>query len=309
VKTIPQRYAGPTTLGVDTSRWQERDGDARTVDINYAALRRAGVRFAVVRTGDGTQTTRTSVPDPVGALYASAAADEGLLVAGYHFFRGSLDGAEQARIALEVERVSGVRFGFHAVDTEGAPSRIVAGVAARPATGAWRDVRQPKASDTGVTTPRVLEEIKAFVDTIEAAGRRAIVYGRVALHWYFSQIPIEAPWLYALPIWVPSYGSVPEVPCFPNGTAAWPPWSLWQYTGTGRIAGIAGDADLNRFRGDEAELARWWDPATRTTPAAPSPIEAAYADLLRHALGAKAVGDQDAAERLLAAAEGLGAKT
>lgn len=35
------------------------------------------------------------------------------------------------------------------------------------------------------------------------------------------------------------------------------PWSFWQYTGTGIVPGIKGDADLNAFNGNEAEWRRW----------------------------------------------------
>lgn len=34
-------------------------------------------------------------------------------------------------------------------------------------------------------------------------------------------------------------------------------WSFWQYSGTGRVPGIAGNVDLNAFAGSRAQWARW----------------------------------------------------
>jgi hypothetical protein len=39
--------------------------------------------------------------------------------------------------------------------------------------------------------------------------------------------------------------------------APWATWTLWQYSAEGRIAGVPGPLDLNRFRGDELALAAW----------------------------------------------------
>ena len=35
------------------------------------------------------------------------------------------------------------------------------------------------------------------------------------------------------------------------------PWTFWQYTGTGSIPGIKGDADINVFAGDAATWKKW----------------------------------------------------
>jgi lysozyme len=35
------------------------------------------------------------------------------------------------------------------------------------------------------------------------------------------------------------------------------PWRFWQYTGTGEVPGMRGDADINVFNGDAAEWRKW----------------------------------------------------
>lgn len=34
-------------------------------------------------------------------------------------------------------------------------------------------------------------------------------------------------------------------------------WSFWQYTGTGRVSGVAGDVDINAFAGNRNDWQRW----------------------------------------------------
>lgn len=310
-KRRAQPYDGPTVLGVDTSRWQERDGDSTTVDVDYPEMRAEGARFAVVRTGDGTQTTRKSRPDPVAVVYAQAAAAADLLVAFYHYMRGCLSGAEQAEIALEVIRRSGVRPGFLAIDVEGAPAKIVDGKLERPASGAWRDVKQKKAEDRGITTEELLEQLLAFVLVAQAAEIRVIVYGGAALHWYLAQRREELPpWLAVLPLWLAQYRKVPHAPTLPSGAFAWPPWVIWQYTGKGTVDGDDVDevgefrGDMNRFRGDEAELEKWWFDLPDTIP--PSAPTFDREEILRLSDRAKNFDDRDAALELLEAYERLG---
>ena len=35
------------------------------------------------------------------------------------------------------------------------------------------------------------------------------------------------------------------------------PWVFWQYTGTGRVPGVKGDADINVFKGDAKAWRSW----------------------------------------------------
>jgi lysozyme len=51
------------------------------------------------------------------------------------------------------------------------------------------------------------------------------------------------------PLWVAHYGvTQPTVP------VPWSGWTLWQYTDTGSVPGVAGNADINRFGHDKAAL-------------------------------------------------------
>jgi nucleoid-associated protein YgaU len=52
------------------------------------------------------------------------------------------------------------------------------------------------------------------------------------------------------PLWIAHYTEKPR-PRLPKG---WKRWTLWQYTDQGRVSGIGGRCDLDRFRGSLAEL-------------------------------------------------------
>ena len=54
-------------------------------------------------------------------------------------------------------------------------------------------------------------------------------------------------------LWVAHYTSNPY-PLMPLG---WDTWILWQHTSSGRLAGYAGNLDMNRFNGDDADFADW----------------------------------------------------
>jgi lysozyme len=51
-------------------------------------------------------------------------------------------------------------------------------------------------------------------------------------------------WAGEFPLWVADYRIRPA-PAIPQG---WQTWELWQFTGSGRLAGIAGAVDLNHVR-------------------------------------------------------------
>ena len=295
MKRQPQPYDGPTTLGLDTSKWQDADRDPATVDVDFGAAFEAGARFAICRSGDGRD------PDRFVPTYIRAARDAGLLTGVYHYLRGVHSGTTQAEHALEVGHVAGVTLGLVAADIEGAPAKVKGGALVRAATGLWRDPSQPKAQDRGISHERALGAVEAFVERVHKAGQRAIVYGGQALHWYVAQLPEPPEWLLSLPLWVADYRKVPRVPVLLDGSPAWPPWQIWQYTGHGELPGVPGPIDLNRFRGDEAELERWWSPVRRTTPR-PS-FDRFEIDAL--AARAKAGGDICASIELTAAGERL----
>ena len=95
--------------------------------------------------------------------------------------------------------------------------------------------------------------MRVFLKRIEAHyGKRPLVYTTVDFHrenleGHFSDYQF----------WVRSVADHPDA-VYSNRA-----WHFWQYTGTGRVPGITGDADINVFVGNREQWAIWLSNATR----------------------------------------------
>jgi lysozyme len=93
----------------------------------------------------------------------------------------------------------------------------------------------------------VRSEIGVFLDIVgRHYGQRPIIYTTIAF-WEdngFDRISGEEFWLRA------TAGHPSDV--YPGAS-----WTFWQYSGTGRVPGIAGPVDLNAFAGSEGTWRNW----------------------------------------------------
>lgn len=289
------RYAGPTTLGIDVSAYQgEIDWPAvARGTVTLDGKPQGPVRFAVVRSGDGIETRKGSKPDPTAVRNLAGAADAGLPVAVYHYVRAYHDAEAQVAIILDVIRTAGVRVGFVALDLEGRPDDPTTpdtdeshGLWWRPEKGAL------------VRTDDALGTVLRMARLLRAKGLRVLTYTGVAWHWYVAQKLAASPEVLGAvgELWTPYYSSAahPRLPVGPDGVAyPWQSWRLWQYSAKGTVPGIRGPVDLNRFRGDEDALAAWWVAAD---PIAVDPLARAVADVGAIATRLKATHPGEAAE-------------
>jgi hypothetical protein len=83
-------------------------------------------------------------------------------------------------------------------------------------------------------------------------GRRANRNGRKSNHLYrpFFWGPLGDPTIPDTELWIANYGVV--VPQIPNND--WANATLWQYTDTGSVPGIAHNVDRDRFFGSTSQL-------------------------------------------------------
>ena len=279
-----QVYDGPKTPGIDVSKYQGV--------IDWGAVSRSEVRFAVVRTGDGRDTDPTAVRNLTGAH------DAGLLVGVYHYIRARHGSAVNLDIILDVLRTAAVPIGFIAIDVEGAAANVRK---ARAGSGAWLG---------DVSTTEVMAVISEMVDELQRRGHMVVLYTGQAWHDHISRLGLRPP--VGIPLWVPYYShrDRPSVPTYIDGTRVWEPWTIWQYAGSkavpGSCPGIVGNVDLNHFRGDEEALRAWMDPARRSTPLAPKPAPFRRSEIEALAMRAAASDDKPAALALIEALDGLG---
>ena len=73
-----------------------------------------------------------------------------------------------------------------------------------------------------------------------AAGRKPLVYCSPS----FADERGLGRFLNGFPLWIASYRMRPKMP------AGWQGWAIWQYSSGGRVNGIEGDVDMDRFNGD-----------------------------------------------------------
>jgi lysozyme len=101
-----------------------------------------------------------------------------------------------------------------------------------------------------------LDRARTFVTAVQqATGRYPGLYGGSYLKEFLggNADPILAQCWF----WLAEYGPVPHVP------AAWPTWTLWQYTDGAfgpephTVAGV-GRCDRDMFNGDISQLQRLW---------------------------------------------------
>jgi GH25 family lysozyme M1 (1,4-beta-N-acetylmuramidase) len=101
-------------------------------------------------------------------------------------------------------------------------------------------------------------------------GVKPVLY---TAHWFAGPHGLENGALGSYPLWWAAYTNAPATPV-PMG---WEKLTFWQYTSTGRVPGIPGDVDLDRFFGTLADLRALGKPATAEAPPAPEPAPAELA--------------------------------
>lgn len=185
-------------------------------DIDWDRVAAAGVRYAFIRTSHGLR-----VLDEKFERNWSEAGRVGILRGVYQYFSPGQDAQDQADYVVDQLRQHGAGELPPVIDVEETDGRGAAEI--EGAVADWLDVVQ------------------------DAVGVPPIIYsGR-----YFWQDNVANSRQFAdHPLWHPQYT---EAAC-PNIAGAWDRWAFWQYSSTGRVDGIRGAVDLNRFNGSEDDL-------------------------------------------------------
>jgi lysozyme len=184
--------------------------------INWSQVRAAGKQFAIVRVSDGI-----GFEDPKFTTNWKGAKAAGLVVGAYQFFRPAQDVNRQAD--LMVSKLQSVGFG----------------------AGDIPPVIDVEVTD-GVSDATIAARVNQWLQRVQAkTGRLPSLYTSPG-YWSGLGNPKPSPLPY---LWVAHWGaSCPLLP--PN----WGRLRFWQYSSSGRVAGISGDVDLNLYNGSLAEL-------------------------------------------------------
>ena len=190
-------------------------------DIDWHRVAASGVSFAFIKATEGGD-----VADDRFAENWRGARRAGVAAGAYHFYYVCRTADEQADWFIR-----------HAPRDRGALPPVL-------------DMEWNHKSKTCPQRPApevVRREMRRFLDRLEDHyKRRPIVYTSVDFYhdnelW---RVPGHEFWLRS-------------VAGHPSEIYGSQPWTFWQYTGTGMVAGIGGKADINVFGGNRAEWVRW----------------------------------------------------
>jgi lysozyme len=208
-----KRAHGLPVQGIDVSRYQG--------DIDWKAVRAAGVSFAYIKVSEGGD----HVDD---AFYDNweAAARAGMPRGAYHFMYWCREAAEQA-IWFE-----------HAVPQDGSQLPPVLDLE-------WNN--DSRTCPQKISRERALSKINIMLAAMERhTGKRPVIYTDITFH----KDMLEGRYT-GYEFWLRSVAAEPKERYEKRG------WTFWQYTATGRVPGIKGNVDRNAFGGTPREFEQW----------------------------------------------------
>ena len=199
--------------GIDVSKFQ--------FDIDWAAVKRAGIRFAFIKATEGGDR----VDDYFGTNWR-AAKRAGIPRGAYHFYYFCRPAIEQARW-----------FARHVPKERGALPPVL--------DMEWN----PQSPSCKLRPPAdvVRREMQVFLNFVRRHYRQTpVVY--TTPDFYRDN---ELAKIGDVSFWLRSVAN------HPDETYPGQEWTFWQYTGTGQMPGVKGDTDINAFRGDRDAWNEW----------------------------------------------------
>ncbi|MDO4333519.1 MAG: GH25 family lysozyme [Eubacteriales bacterium] len=212
---VPEGETTRATIGIDVSKYQGT--------IDWAAVKNAGVEFAIIRVGYRAKTTGVLYEDPAARYNLQEATKNGIKVGAY-FFSSAITQEEAKEEAAWVASFI-------------AKYKITYPVAYNCEDFLSSDSRQYQ-----LTKQERTNLACAFLDSIAAYGYNPMFYASR------NEMEGSAQWDMATltgkyKIWVSQYPDkpYPETPASSySGTH-----SMWQYTSQGQVSGIKGKVDVN----------------------------------------------------------------
>ncbi len=201
--------------------------------IDWSAVAGGGIAFAMIKATQGTYDTQASF-----AANWPAAREVGVRRGAYHFFDPTDDGAAQAQRFL-----------------------AAMGPLAPGDLPPMLDIECPDGDSdclgTGASgsapAAAIAQRMWDWIHAVEAAtGTTPVLYTFAS---YFASNGIDTAGLGAYPLFLaqPSRTSGASAACF-SVPAPWTAATMWQYSWSGRVPGIGGPVDLDRFLGSPADL-------------------------------------------------------
>lgn len=192
-------------VGVDVSKYQDY--------IDFVKLKKAGVDFVMIRVGARGYGSGQLTVDDYFSENIKRATDAGLEI-GLYFFSQAVttdEAVEEANLVLESIGDYVVRYPI-AFDMESIPNDT--------------------ARIDNLSREEKTRIAQAFLDTVQEAGYNPMLYGNK--EWLIKKVDLSK--LTDYDIWLSQPGDLPDYPY---------KFTMWQYSNTASIDGIAGYANLN----------------------------------------------------------------
>jgi GH25 family lysozyme M1 (1,4-beta-N-acetylmuramidase) len=242
VASPPASSAATSTrpLGIDVSRWQSAGPNATCAakGVDWRKVATTSRDFSFIRASYTGRSTGAVTQDPCFDRNWAAATDAGLYRGAYHYAVPSKKAGDAVRSARAFVAITG---------RMQAPGDL------------------PPVLDLEVTGGLKPEQLVAWTRSWLTAvrsltGRQPIIYSFPS---FWRSAMADSAAFHAYPLWIAHWTAKPSVP------GGWPAYTFHQYAATGRVAGIAGEVDLNVFNGSAAGLRAMAHPGTHPT-ASPS---------------------------------------
>lgn len=202
-------------IGTEATALQGVDVSFYQGEIDWNAVREAGISFAILRAGyRGWGEEGSLNPDETFAANLAGAKAAGLEV-GVYFFSQAMD-VQEAReeAAYVLELLGGTELEL-------------------PVYFDWEHIATDEEARTHAVDTAMLTEISlAFCETVEAGGYEGGVYFYRSLgYWAYDLAALQD-----YDLWLAAVGDAPEF---------YYRFDMWQYSYTGQVPGIPADVDLN----------------------------------------------------------------
>ena len=201
---------GESIIGIDVSHWQKL--------VDWEQVKASGVDFAMIRLGYRGYEQGTLNIDSYAKANIDAAIAAGMDV-GVYFFSQAITPEEAEEEAY-----------FVVEHLEPYKEHIT-----MPVVFDWEHVSDPDARTANMRDPDILTDCTlAFLQTIEAAGYRPMVYFNRTQSWKYLNLEEVKDYEF----WLAAYTQRMEFPY---------KIKMWQYTNEGRVPGVDGDCDINIY--------------------------------------------------------------
>ena len=204
------------TLGIDVSKYQGGN-------IDWSAVKAAGIDFAIVRVGYRTKATGIIYEDPAARYNIQEAQKNGIKVGAYFFSSAVTEQEAREEASWVADFISRYKITY-------------------PVAYNCEDFKSEDSRQYGLDKTARTGIASAFLDSIQAAGYTPMFYASR------NEMEGNADWDMDVlgskyKVWVSQYPEKP-FPDTPSSTYSGR-HDMWQYTSQGQVAGISKKVDVN----------------------------------------------------------------